>query len=134
MKLAIIKGDCFLCLEDYIMDDERIAYTKGKEYISEKDGCITDNDKDVSHEMYMEGDFFVYFKCTKGFNNGWIKIENSDQIITEDYDSLYFVGTMFESGFQQRWGVLSHGGLLSVLEYEKHTHYMKIQKPKPPLY
>lgn len=75
-------------------------------------------------------------KSLSGFesNNGWISLENNEQIIPDEVDKLYFVGTMFESGFQQRGGILSHSGLLSVLEYEKHTHYKKIDKPKPPIY
>jgi len=62
MNYKIKKGDRFLCLEDYVMDDERIAYSKGKIYKSDLDGRITDNEFDVQHEMEGENDFFEYFE------------------------------------------------------------------------
>ena len=62
MKYKIKNGDRFLCLEDYEMDDERIAYTKGKIYLSEIDGRITDNELDTLHEMEGQNDFFEYFE------------------------------------------------------------------------
>ena len=62
MEYKIKKGDNFLCLEDYIMDDDRVAYTQGKVYKSELDNRITDNDFDIMHEMQGQDDFFEYFK------------------------------------------------------------------------
>ena len=62
MEYKIKKGDKFLCLQDYIMDDERIAYTKGKEYFSEINNRITDDELDKLHEMNGQDDFFEYFK------------------------------------------------------------------------
>ena len=62
MEYKIKKGDRFLCLEDYEMDDERISYTKGKIYISEINGRITDNEFDTLHEMEGQNDFFEYFE------------------------------------------------------------------------
>lgn len=62
MEYKIKKGDKFLCLEDYIMDDDRVAYTQGKVYKSELDNSITDNDFDIMHEMQGQDDFFEYFK------------------------------------------------------------------------
>jgi hypothetical protein len=62
MEYKIKKGDRFICLEDYEMDDERIAYSKGKIYLSELDGRITDNEFDIMHEMEGQNDFFEYFE------------------------------------------------------------------------
>ena len=62
MEYNIKKGDRFICLEDYIMYDDRIAYTKGKVYKSELDNRITDDDFDIQHEMQGQIDFFEYFK------------------------------------------------------------------------
>ena len=62
MEYKIKKGDRFLCLENYVMDDERTAYTKGKMYFSELDGRITDNEFDVLHEMEGQNYFFEYFE------------------------------------------------------------------------
>ena len=58
----IKKGDKFLCLEDYIMDDGWIAYTKGIFYKSVVDRCITNRDGDTNHDMEDEIDFFKHFK------------------------------------------------------------------------
>ena len=62
MEYKIKKGDRFICLEDYQMDDDRIAYTKGKIYQSDSDGCITDDENDTLHGMLGQYDFFDYFK------------------------------------------------------------------------
>ena len=62
MEYKIKKGDKFLCLKDYVMDDERTAYTDGKTYTSEHDNMITDDSGDDEHRMYGQVDFFDYFK------------------------------------------------------------------------
>lgn len=62
MEYRIKKGDKFLCLETYIMDDDTVAYTKGLIYLSELDDRITDNDFDIMHEMDGQNDFFEYFQ------------------------------------------------------------------------
>ena len=62
MDYKIINGDRFLCLESYLMDDEIIAYTKGKMYFSESDGTITDDSLNATHKMNNQIDFFEYFK------------------------------------------------------------------------
>ena len=58
----IKKGDKFLCLNDYLMEDETVAYSKNKEYLSEVNKCITDNSGDVFHRMELPSDFFDFFK------------------------------------------------------------------------
>ena len=65
MEYKIKKGDRFLCLENYIMDDDRVAYTKGLIYTSELDSRITDDDFDVFHEMNGQDDFFEYFSFVR---------------------------------------------------------------------
>ncbi len=62
MDYKIKKGDKFLCLENYIMDDGRTTYTKGNVYVSSLDNSITDDEFDVMHEMDGQDDFFEYFK------------------------------------------------------------------------
>lgn len=46
----IRKGDMFECIEHVVMEDGSVAYIKGKTYVSEKDGCITDGNHDEEHE------------------------------------------------------------------------------------
>ena len=65
LPITIRKGDKFLCLANYEMDIGDIAYTSGKVYISDLDGCITDNELDINHEMDVELNFFEYFKRVK---------------------------------------------------------------------
>lgn len=48
--MRIEKGDKFLCIKDVIMDDDRLEYIAGETYISERDGCITDESGDINHE------------------------------------------------------------------------------------
>ena len=62
MRYKIGKGDKYLCLLDYIMDDDRIAYTGGKVYLSESDDCITDDSLDSKHRMEGQDDFFEFFE------------------------------------------------------------------------
>lgn len=62
MEYKIKRGDRFLCLDNYVMFDTDVeAYTKDKIYLSESDGCITDNEQDVKHEMGDQEDFFEHF-------------------------------------------------------------------------
>ena len=44
------------------MDNGSIAYVKGKEYLSENDGQITDEEFDAYHRMTSEPKFFKYFQ------------------------------------------------------------------------
>ena len=65
MKYKIKKGNKFLCLKDYVMDIGNIAFTMDEVYISELDGCITDNMFDTNHNMLDEEDFFEHFELIK---------------------------------------------------------------------
>lgn len=58
----IKKGDKFKCFKDVIMRgvSKNKAYTSGKTYISEKDGCITDDDGAIYHN-WNEIDAKLYF-------------------------------------------------------------------------
>lgn len=63
-KREIHKGDQFLCIKDVIMDNEpdEIAYFQGEIYLSENDGCITDEYGDKSHWWTKEENINSYFK------------------------------------------------------------------------
>lgn len=62
MKYYVIeKGDVFLCIKDFVMDDGDIAYKSGKTYKSEKHNCITDESRHYNHVMSDIPDFFDYF-------------------------------------------------------------------------
>lgn len=49
--VLINKGDRFVCIKTYIMEDGSKMYKKGKSYTSEVDNCITDEEGDVNHIM-----------------------------------------------------------------------------------
>ena len=59
----IKKGDKFKCIKSVCINDNpnEVAYDKNKIYISEKDGCITDNDGDINHKWHDDWilDFFI---------------------------------------------------------------------------
>lgn len=66
MRYQIEKRDCFKCIKTFIMESGEKAYTKGKEYYSEVDKCITDNQIDLYHNMeFSPVDFFEHFKLIK---------------------------------------------------------------------
>lgn len=48
------EGDYLYCIKDFIMGSGNIAYTKDKIYLSEKIGCITDNDSSKLHYMNLK--------------------------------------------------------------------------------
>lgn len=62
----IHKGDVFECIEHVVMDDGEVLYRKGRTYTSEKDGCITDGNRDENHEWNIleddEDNWWHYFK------------------------------------------------------------------------
>lgn len=47
--MRIEKGDKFLCIKDVVMDNGVIEYYAGKTYVSEKDGCITNESGEIEH-------------------------------------------------------------------------------------
>lgn len=60
----ILKGDVFECIENVVMDNDEVAYIKGKTYYSEFDECITDEQHEDKHYWTgTNGDFWKdYFK------------------------------------------------------------------------
>lgn len=61
IEYTIEKGDKFMCIKDYIMDDGLIAYTNGEIYFSNQPNCITDDQEDELHDMGGQNDFFEHF-------------------------------------------------------------------------
>jgi len=61
-KYKIRKGDKFLCLKDYVMYNDSIAYIKGRTYLADQDDCIQDEIDETNHVMTNQEDFFEYFK------------------------------------------------------------------------
>lgn len=59
----IKKGDKFKCMSNVYMDANinRIAYTKDKIYISEEDGCLTDDNGEIHHRISNDcaSNFFI---------------------------------------------------------------------------
>lgn len=54
--MKVIKGKQYLCKQDVIMDDGELAYIKGRVYMSENDGCITDEEGDSEHEWHSDSE------------------------------------------------------------------------------
>lgn len=68
MRYQIQKGDKFKCIKTFIMDVGEKAYNRGKEYLSEVKGCITDNQLEVYHYMDNVEGFFNHFKLIEDGN------------------------------------------------------------------
>lgn len=125
MKDEIKKGDMFLCICDYYMDDDSIAYTKGKTYISELDGCITDDGNDIYHGMELDSEFWKHFIRKQKEN--WIKYE--EEVKSYDLNCLDIVYTDKENMYPY----VVFCNFSSIYEKEKITHILKIDKPNPPI-
>lgn len=65
MKPNIKKGDKYLCIKDYVMDDDSIAYIEGKTYIADKDNNLPSEELKI-HEMNDEEYFDEYFTQVSG--------------------------------------------------------------------
>lgn len=61
VKPTIRKGDRFLCKKDYVMEDDSIAYVRGKVYLAESDRYLTDESGSDLHRMNDETDFYEHF-------------------------------------------------------------------------
>ena len=61
-EYKIKKGDRFLCIKKYKMEDGEIAYIKGKEYLSEGNTYLTDEQGDYFHKMEDQSNFFEHFQ------------------------------------------------------------------------
>ena len=61
-KPKLKQGEKYECIEDYVMDDGRIAYKKGETYEMVSDENLNDEQDCANHKMNDERDFYVYFK------------------------------------------------------------------------
>ena len=61
-----IKGKEYLCIKTVVMDSKFTAYIKGKVYISEQNGCITNEKNNANHVWTKKGmnKFFTEIKET----------------------------------------------------------------------
>lgn len=62
MRQKINKGDKFLCIKDFIMQDGTTAFKKGVVYTSENNNCLTNSWGTKEHYMHECDDFSDYFK------------------------------------------------------------------------
>ena len=64
-KKTIKKGDKFLCINRVMMRDGAVAYTEGHTYVSEIDGCITDDMYIREHQWPDKAQRIMYFRTIK---------------------------------------------------------------------
>jgi hypothetical protein len=109
MKYTYIikKGDVFECLKDYVMDSEEVAYTKGKEYTSHKNGCITDNETDFNHDMQGLEDFFEHFKLVENIKEvplpsplRWSDLKANPSVVGETVSKGEIVNSLIVNAFR----------------------------------
>lgn len=65
MKPTIKKGNTYLCLKDYVMYDDSIAYIEGKTYSADRDGNLP-SEGCAYHDMNDEENFDEYFTQVSG--------------------------------------------------------------------
>ena len=73
---TIKKGQEFKCVKDYVMRGGEIAYKAGKNYKSEIDYCLTDEQGTKKHGMSFSTDFYEHFELIESK----VKIEWLDEI------------------------------------------------------
>lgn len=54
VKNKIREGDKFVCTDDVVMDDGKVAYKSGKIYTSEREDCITNEQGETFHSWEYE--------------------------------------------------------------------------------
>lgn len=65
MRQKIKKGDAFLCVKDFVMQDGTIAFKKGVIYFSEQNKCLTNTWGQKEHYMDTCDIFTDHFKDPK---------------------------------------------------------------------
>lgn len=58
----IDKGDIFRCKDHVVMCNGEVAYIKGKTYVSDRDGCITDEQNNDDHIWTGTLDWRIFFE------------------------------------------------------------------------
>lgn len=88
MEVDIKRGDKFRCILDVVMScDNKIEYIKDKVYISDNDGCITDESGDSRHRWQNVSYFSQHFLPITG-----------DVSISETPREITVAKRKFESG------------------------------------
>jgi hypothetical protein len=72
---TIKKGQKFKCIKDYVMNSGQIAYKAGKNYKSDFNGCLTD-EQSKKHGMSLSTDFYEHFELIESK----VKIEWLEEI------------------------------------------------------
>ena len=62
MRQEIEEGDSFLCIQDFIMQDKRLAFKTGVIYTSKRDRCLTNQWGEDNHFMDQFNEFTDYFR------------------------------------------------------------------------
>lgn len=61
--IPIKEGGIFQCIKDVVMINGAFVYRRGNFYVSQNDGCITDDDGDQAHQWDENWtDYFVKVK------------------------------------------------------------------------
>lgn len=115
----IKKGDKFKCIKTVVMDIDpsNTVYYEGKFYVSDYDGCITDEDEDTQHRWpeHELSEYFVKVDDNKKENKvehpshyTWLKdkcgIEVIDITRHLDFDKGNAVKYILRSGYKEEQG------------------------------
>ena len=80
------KNNIFICIKNVCMNGnpKNVAYIKNKFYISEEDGCITDEQNDKFHGWHNIDavlQYFIPFELYKIFKDGIKCVKNKEEYI-----------------------------------------------------
>lgn len=82
--IGVKKGDIFMCIKNVCMNGnpKDVAYIKNKFYISEENGCITDEQNDMHHGWHDTDAilrYFIPFELYKIFKYGIKYVKNKEE-------------------------------------------------------
>lgn len=105
-SLKIKRGDTFRCIKDVISEDSSTRYKKGKIYISDIDGCITNEKGDTWESWFTyRPEFSLHFEVCENPGlepNELIEMKEGDRFkCIKDYNEggiEFFKNSIYESG------------------------------------
>jgi hypothetical protein len=82
MGKTIKKGEKYLCLKDYVMDEGNTAFKVEFIYESLKEGSLK-SEIDKTHKIYLDSEFYEHFKLVESVSN-----ISFDQVVEETLNQL----------------------------------------------
>ena len=133
-SLKIKRGDTFRCIKDVTSEDGSTRYKKGKVYISDIDGCITNEKEDTWESWFTyRPEFSLHFEVCENPGikpNELIEIKEGDRFkCIKDYNEgeiEFFKDNIYESGSKNNNDDCYIDFLDRILLSKFQEHFIKI--------